>query len=225
VFPDEIERLATDAGERVSQHVVTGVPHEEIARFASERNADLIVMGQDNKTGMNNRLFDSVADKMIRSTFVPVLAVPDGNGECRVERMLLPIGDRIATDEMITHAATAATEFRMTIHVVKVVDTSREAGLFNAGGVADEFIERLHEEARPAIDRTIDRLIDLNVEAPINSDVVYGIPHEALTEYITAHDIDLVTASGYGGYRITRRVLGDITERLLQAANVPVLVV
>lgn len=224
-FPDGFERLVADAGERVSRHVVSGVPHEEIVRVATEQDIDLIVMGQDGKTGVNNRLFDSVTDKVIRGTSVPVLAVPDGDRACRVEQVLLPISDRITTVEAIEYAATAAKEFQTSIHVVKIVDTSREAGLFDAGGVTDEFLERLREEAQPAIDRTVDRLADLGVDTPIETEVVHGLPHETLEEYIGTRDVDLVIAGGYGSSRIARRVLGDVTEHLLQTASVPVLVV
>jgi len=224
-FPAEIDRLVADTGERVSQHVVTGVPQEEICRFADERGVGLIVMGQDGKTGVNNRLFDSVIDKVIRGTSVPVLAVPDSDRACQVEQVLLPIGERLTADEAIAHAATAATAFRTTLHVVSVVDTSREGGPFSAGGVSQEFIERLEADAQPAVDRTIERLTDLGVETAVESAVVHGLPHEALDEYVADHDIDLVVASGYGESRIARLVLGDVTEHLLQTASVPVLVV
>lgn len=223
-FPDEIERVVADAAGTADRHVVSGVPQEAIRRFAEEQDIDLIVMGQDGKTGVNNHLFDSVVDKVVRTTAIPVLAIPEGDGPCRVDRVLLPISDRLTSDEAIRHAATAATAFGMTVHVVSVVDTSREGGPFDAGGVTDGFIDRLRADARPAIDRTVERLVDLGVETEIETDVVHGLPHDALDEYVTAHDIDLVIASGYGDSRVTRRVFGDLTEHLLQTTSVPVFV-
>ena len=223
-FPDEIERRVVDAGEGVARHVVSGVPQEAIRRFADARDVDLIVMGQDGKTGVNNRLFDSVIDKVIRTKVAPVLAVPADDGTCRIERVLLPIRDRLTSDEAMRHAATAATAFGMTVHVVNIVDTARDVGPFDAGGVTDRTMDRLKADLQPAIDGTVERLVDLGVETEIETDIVHGLPHDALDEYVTAHGVDLVIASGYGESRVARRVFGDPTEHLLQTTNVPVLV-
>lgn len=222
-FPDETEQPAAD-GEGVSRHVATGVPHEEILRFASDRDVGLIVMGQDGKTRARNRLFDSVTDKVIRGASIPVLAVPAGDGPCGVEQILLPVGDRLTTDAVVECAAATATGLRTKTHVVAVIDTTREVGPFDVGGVTDEFIERLKTDARPALDDAVDRLAALGVETGIESAAVHGLPHRALDEYITTHDIDLAVAGDYGESRVARRILGDTTGRLLQTTGVPVLV-
>ncbi|MFB6206295.1 MAG: universal stress protein [Haloglomus sp.] len=224
-FPEEFERLVSGAGDRASRHVVTGVPQEEIIRFAVENGADLIVMGQDSKTGINSRLFESVADKVIRTAPVPVLAVPDVDGTCRLDQLLVPVTTGISSENAIAHAAAVADEFGATIHVVNVVDVQRAGGPFNAGGVSKSFVERLKRDARPAVDEALDQFSDLGVDTPIESTVITGSHHEAIDEYVTTNDIDLVVAGRYAESRIKRRVLGHATEHVLNAIDVPLLVV
>lgn len=61
----------------VVQHVVTGVPSEEVLRIAGEVEAETIVMGTHGRSGLKHLLFGSVAEQVIRKAPVPVLVVRD----------------------------------------------------------------------------------------------------------------------------------------------------
>jgi nucleotide-binding universal stress UspA family protein len=52
-----------------------GRPWESILRFARERGADLIVMGTHGRRGVPRALLGSVAEKVLRSSPVPVVVV------------------------------------------------------------------------------------------------------------------------------------------------------
>lgn len=59
--------------------VRTGVPAEEIADYAEEIDADMIVMGTAGRTGLEKRIVGSVTDTVVRTAPVPVVTVrPDG---------------------------------------------------------------------------------------------------------------------------------------------------
>ncbi|WP_081443462.1 universal stress protein [Haloterrigena turkmenica] len=74
--------LADDAeayGLEAKGVVRTGVPAEEIADFAAEIDADMIVMGTAGRTGLEKRIVGSVTDTVVRTAPVPVVTVrPDG---------------------------------------------------------------------------------------------------------------------------------------------------
>ena len=53
----------------------TGVPHEEIARVATEERADYIVMGTQGRGGLERALLGSVADRVVRTAPCPVVTV------------------------------------------------------------------------------------------------------------------------------------------------------
>lgn len=59
----------------ISSLLLTGNPWEEICRVAVEQSADLIVMGTHGRHGFMRALLGSVAERVIRVSTVPVLAV------------------------------------------------------------------------------------------------------------------------------------------------------
>jgi universal stress protein A len=59
----------------ISREVRQGQSAEEIVRLATERKADLIVMGTHGRTGLARLLAGSVAESVLRTAPCPVLAV------------------------------------------------------------------------------------------------------------------------------------------------------
>jgi nucleotide-binding universal stress UspA family protein len=60
---------------RLTQVVRSGHPAAEIRKFSKEENVDLIVMATHGRTGVKHALLGSVAEKVVRLSAVPVLAV------------------------------------------------------------------------------------------------------------------------------------------------------
>jgi len=62
--------------------VVTGYAAEEIVSAAEEMKADIIVLGTHGRRGLDKFLFGSVAEKVIKTSSVPVLSMrPDPKPE------------------------------------------------------------------------------------------------------------------------------------------------
>ncbi|MFB6100966.1 MAG: universal stress protein [Haloplanus sp.] len=71
---DRAERAGVPAVEAIR----AGVPHEAILAYAREQDADLIAMGSHGHTGLEHALLGSVAERVVRTSDVPVLTVrPD----------------------------------------------------------------------------------------------------------------------------------------------------
>ena len=70
--------IAEEIPEKIiaSAEVRVGEPHEVIIEFVREKDIDLIVMATHGRTGFRHLLLGSVAEKVIRNSPVPVLAVP-----------------------------------------------------------------------------------------------------------------------------------------------------
>jgi nucleotide-binding universal stress UspA family protein len=60
---------------KLTQVVRSGHPESEIRRFSQEENVDLIVIATHGRTGVKHALMGSVAEKVVRLSAVPVLAV------------------------------------------------------------------------------------------------------------------------------------------------------
>jgi nucleotide-binding universal stress UspA family protein len=70
-----VEEMAKKAGIAVTGKTVEGYPAEDIIRVAKEGDMNLIVMGGIGATGLERFLLGSVADKVVRSSNIPVLVV------------------------------------------------------------------------------------------------------------------------------------------------------
>lgn len=73
-----IEDLARESGVPYERIILEGHPASEILRIAEESKMDIVIMGSIGKTGLEKFLLGSVAEKVVRSSKVPILIIPPG---------------------------------------------------------------------------------------------------------------------------------------------------
>lgn len=79
---DAAFEIGADAGITAQRHLRRGRPAEAIVEFASEHDADLVVMGTHGRSGFDRiRHAGSTTERVLRSATVPVLAVPPAGSE------------------------------------------------------------------------------------------------------------------------------------------------
>lgn len=77
-----VSELASMAGETpVETTVREGNPSTEIVDYAREQNCDCIVMGTHGRAGIDRLLLGSVAERVVRSSPIPVLTMPVSRAE------------------------------------------------------------------------------------------------------------------------------------------------
>jgi nucleotide-binding universal stress UspA family protein len=59
----------------VHEEIRIGRIPEEIVRYAEEKEIDLLIMGTHGRTGLDRAVFGSVAERVVRSSAVPVMLV------------------------------------------------------------------------------------------------------------------------------------------------------
>ncbi|MFP8958030.1 universal stress protein [Natrialbaceae archaeon A-CW3] len=72
---DRVTAEADRAGLEATSTVEPGVPHEKILEYVTDEDVDLIVMGTHGRTGLDHVLIGSVAERVVRTSPVPVLTV------------------------------------------------------------------------------------------------------------------------------------------------------
>ena len=72
---DALTRKARKAGVRARGLLAEGVAHEQIARTARSRKADVLVMGTHGRTGWSRLFLGSVASRVLALSPCPVLTV------------------------------------------------------------------------------------------------------------------------------------------------------
>lgn len=59
----------------IERSVTTGVPHEEIVKFANKNKIDLVIIATHGRKGIDRLLFGSTASQVVRFAPCPVLTV------------------------------------------------------------------------------------------------------------------------------------------------------
>lgn len=230
---DEVAGLAPENVRSVTTDVVDGTPAVRIAEHAADRDADLIVVGRQGVTGLGKRLLGGVTERILGRSDTPVLVVPGGDVEAEVApdypRVLLPTDGSDAADAAVPHGAAIARTFGSAVHVLNVVDLQAAGGVFSAGGLEPEFVDRLERRGRDAVDTVTD---DLEATAPnveVHTAVERATPRGGVAarvrDYADEHDIDLVVMGASGRSNLNRQLLGSVASTVLRTVDVPVLVV
>ncbi|WP_049996153.1 universal stress protein [Halococcus sediminicola] len=135
------------------------------------------------------------------------------------ETILVPTDGSEHAIRAAEHAHYFARIFDATAHLVSAADIQTAGGMFNAGGVDQQFIERIEAENEEAIAAT---------EAAFEGDavetaVLRGRPADAIVEYADEHDVDFISMGTHGRTGVSRYVAGSVTERVVRQASCPVL--
>jgi len=55
--------------------IVTGIPYEEVLKYAEKNQASIIVLGTQGRSGIDHLLFGSTAERVVRKALCPVVTV------------------------------------------------------------------------------------------------------------------------------------------------------
>lgn len=220
---------AADRGQSVERVRREGRPATEIAAAASDRDADLVVVGRRGATGVGDRLLGRVTEGLLGRSPVPVLVVPDAAGAPAYDRVLLPTDGSDRAEAATPHAAAIADRAGGAVHVLNVVDLQAAGGLFSAGGLDQTFVERLEREGRAAVEHTTAGVHEVAPDLPVEERVVRtesftGVA-AGLRDYAVDEEVDLVAMGSHGRSNLTRTLLGSVASATLRTVDVPVLVV
>jgi nucleotide-binding universal stress UspA family protein len=137
------------------------------------------------------------------------------------DRILLPTdgseGINRAADEAIALAAEVGAE----LHVLFVVEEIPHAPEM----MGDQLAAQLRQIGENAIEDIRERAADAGADIDIETAIDDGIPHQAILQHADEADIDLVVMGTHGRSGLDRYLLGSVTERVVRAADVPVLTV
>ena len=72
---DELVARHAGKGVELDSRITCGIPYDEINQAADEVSADLVVIGTHGRTGLAHMLLGSVAERVVRTSRVPVLTL------------------------------------------------------------------------------------------------------------------------------------------------------
>jgi nucleotide-binding universal stress UspA family protein len=227
-----IESLAAELDHPVSSRLVEGKPAAQISDYAASQNADLVVVGRQGKTGLGKRLLGGVTEQVLHRSDVPVFVVPDasrGGEQADYTRLLVPTDGSENAGVATQHGVTIARSYDAEVHVLNVVDIQAAGGMFDAGGLDAEFVERLTARGQEAVEGVADEIRetapDLHVSTAVEETTSFEGTAAGIREYVEDNGIDLVVMGSHGRSNLRRQLLGSVASTVLRTVDVPVLVV
>ncbi|WP_181686262.1 universal stress protein [Halorhabdus salina] len=138
------------------------------------------------------------------------------------DTILAPTDGSSGTAETLEHAISIASDNDATIHGLYVLD--RRMYLAAEKEAQDEVIDSLQEDGEAAIDRLRTQVTEADI--PIETELREGIPHRDILRYGEEIGADLIVMGTHGRTGRDRLAnLGSVTERVVENADIPVLVV
>jgi nucleotide-binding universal stress UspA family protein len=179
---------------------------------------DLIVMGTHGRRGVERWFMGSTTEKLLRHSPVPLVTISATGeksfGTPRFRRILVTTDFSDGTPDALAYAFSVAQENESQVTLLHVVhDVSTEtAGKYRdslLNGVRKQLEELVPAEAKNWCD------IDTRVES--------GVPYRIILRTLQDEKIDLLVMNIHGKGMLDRALLGSTAERVVRAANCPVM--
>ncbi len=241
-------------GIKIETIILFGPTAPTILSVAHSYHADLIVLCSHGYTGMTRWVLGSVAEKVVRYASIPVLVlreegpVPAGPhpDATRPLRALVALDGstlaKAALEPAASLIAALAAPAQGTLHLVRVVQPTNSGGKEQNLDEGDKSEQLLHK-AKQYLSSTVEHMREglvapavANLELPVtwsvavDTDVAEGIVRVAENgEDAEGAGVfgrcDVIAMATHGRGGIQRWAVGSITERVLNATKLPMLIV
>jgi len=221
----DLESEAAESEVTVHPHLVRGLSAAEaISETCADLGCDLIVMGTHGRRGISHLLLGSVAEKVVRTSPVPVLTVrPDAtlpaNG---FGRILVPHDFSEHSEQAVRTAAGWARLMEAEVTLLHAVEPVVYPEFYAVDLLPDEMISRLKERSEEALQQVAAELLD---GLSVRVEVVVGRAGDTIVAAAQPQDHDLVIIGTRGLSAIEHLLLGSVAETVLRRCRLPLLAV
>lgn len=244
-----ITRVSSLNGVHTETIAIQGQAAETILSIVDTHHIDLIVLNSHGYTGMKRWVLGSVAEKVARLAPVPVLLLREGgpalvgtpphaegplralvplDGSVRAKAALVPAAQLVAALSAPGPGALHLTRVVILPDAEQISQSEREAIMHTAKQYLSSTAE--HLRAGLVASPVADFKLAITWSVTIDDDIASGIIRVAEdgedtegTGVFGGSDLIAMSTHGYGG--LERWAMGSITERVLHATRLPLLVV
>jgi len=246
-YLDRVAQRSDLAGIVLEKQVDIGDPAATILSHAERQAVDLIVISSHGYTGLRRWLLGSVAERVARHAPVPVFVIRDEeplhthicfDGMCAV-RALVPLDTSARSQDAIPPAAALVAALSSPEHgqllLAQIVIEPAEADTEEKNAVvrqAKQNLDAIGQSIRDGLVANVgpDLHLLLSWTVSSDSDIAEGIVRvaesgEQFADTTGAQRCDLIAMTTHGATGIQRWATGSITERVLHATKLPLLIV
>jgi nucleotide-binding universal stress UspA family protein len=204
---------------------------DAIVEYARSKGVDLVIMPTHGRTGVAHALVGSVAERVVRLSPCPVLAVRKGDRDfVDPETGAVRIGTVVLAHDLSENAWRALRyvvdhlrPYRPTIHLLHAIDLEVPAIYARVG--VDSILEMypdVRRDLRGLLEERARHVVPEGLE--VVSAAVEGKPHKVAAEYARSREADLLVVAAETKTTGGERVVGGTAERIFRHAPCPTLI-
>jgi nucleotide-binding universal stress UspA family protein len=234
------KRIGIDLKDRpvhVLGEVAIGDPAEEITRYAVEKKVDLILMATHARSGISRLIMGSVAEKVVRTSNVPVWLVRPGAPEEAIydhwpgKTLLVPLDGSEPAELVLPHVEALARQHgndKVNVILLRSYSlpiqppSSDGTGVFPYDYVQTEAAFR-RQTAEEYLSHIESQLTGKGLV--VQSKVTEGWPAEQIIDYANKNPYNIIIMSTKAQAGLRRSTRGSVAASVLQKADSPVVLV
>lgn len=234
----EVETQPQDQLAQAEGEVTIGHPAEEILRFADISEADLLLMATHGRSGIKRWAMGSVADKVLRSSTIPVWLVRAADsGETTdnkrpVKKIIVTLDGSAMAESVLSYVEMLAKQWGDGI-VDVVLLTVCEPMVLPSFATAEAPVnwENIVEEHLTYSNIIADKYLAgiamrlKNAGFKVSTEIIEGTPADGIVNYANENPCSLIAMATHGHSGISRWAYGSVAEKVISGASCPVFLV
>ena len=207
-----------------------GPPTEVILKYAEERKPDLIIMSTHGRSGIRRMVVGSVATAILPRVQAPVLIVhpqeEDAIPETLFENLIVPLDMSDRSGEVLPLAKELADALKLKTTLITSIPSPSK---LYSGSVPEvhPYPDDLLQQTQDAIEEYLKGASsDFNEDGSLDAqwESLEGNPATKIVECAESRANPLIAMCTQGRTGLGRMVLGSVTDAVIRAGSVPVLV-
>ncbi len=222
-------RISENFGVITHYTVADGNAAAEVARFAIDSRADVIVTATHGRTGLTHLVLGSVAERILRLSLIPVLTVRPGelafDSNSKFKTILLPTDFSENAAAAQPYAIALAKKDGAKLSLVHVVDDSIYYTTLEPGVLMPD-LECLTDALRADAERSLsDVAASILTKFGVKCEQIAasGRIAEQICAIAKERQADLIVISTHGYTGLSHLVFGSVAEKVVRSSPVPVL--
>ncbi|MEZ4519057.1 MAG: universal stress protein [Chloroflexota bacterium] len=231
VYLNKVATRFEDSPVVVETVSVTGAAAESIVRYAEDHHIDLIVLSSHGRTGSSRWVYGSVAEKVLHHApcAVAIIRAQTKRDMFQNRSILVPLDGSTLAEQALEPAMALARSVGSDVVLLRVVPSPEPLpeGLVTPGAITAEQRQMVEQSEREEAEAYLQKIYNQLPTAHLFFDVAVtsGYVADAIVDYATAHNTDLIVMSSHGRSGISRWLYGSVAEKVLRGADCATLIV
>ena len=218
---------------RVDSALLVGHPAEQIVDYADRENVGIILMATHGRSGIKRWVLGNVAAKVARATKGPVALIRvDEKGlkaskKAKIRNIILPLDGSKESEAAIRPVEELASKLKAHVVLLHVIPPTYFVYSIPGETVEMPFtpedMQRSQEKAEHYLETVAAAFKNRDID--VRTQVIVGTAAEEILSLADEVPADMVAMSTHGRSGISRWAFGSIADKILHAANTPVLLI